>query len=26
MGDRGLPAQELYDFTTETLSDLKSGS
>jgi len=26
MGNRGIPAQELYDFATETLSDLKSGS
>jgi len=26
MSDRGLPAQELYDFATETLSDLKGGS
>ena len=26
MGNRGLPAQELYDFATGTLADLKSGS
>ncbi|MGM0659789.1 MAG: C4-dicarboxylate ABC transporter substrate-binding protein [Pseudomonadota bacterium] len=26
MGDRGIPAQELYDFATGTLADLKSGS
>ena len=26
MGNRGLPAQELYDFATSTLADLKGGS
>lgn len=26
MGNRGIPAQELYDFATGTLADLKSGS
>lgn len=26
MGNRGIPAQELYDFANDTLSDLKSGS
>ena len=26
MGSRGIPAQELYDFATSTLAELKGGS